>query len=149
MKQVLVFIVVFFVLVSCKKDPDPVIDYCGDAIAEFKNHVTYEGLFSFCNAQPPLQSFIYGTVSTTILDSNTVIFNLRADSIDFDTSLQYDINCLLLEEVIPSIRLTGQTANDKGWYSHGNFIKGNTGSIHINFGYPNCLNNTAFEGLSK
>jgi len=149
MKGILSLLVAVIYLVSCKKDPDPMIDYCGDAIIEFKDHTVYEGLFSFCNAQPPLQSFIPGTASVIILDSNTVMFHLRADSINFDTALQFDINCFILENIFPSIHLSGQTVNDTGWYSHGNYIMGNTGLIAINFGYPDCLNNTRFEGLSK
>lgn len=149
MKQLLYFIVTLVCLASCKKDPDPIIDYCGDEIVEFKKHIIYEGLISFCNAQPPLQSFIPGIATATFIDSNTVLFNLHADSINFDTTLLYNIHCTIYEDVIPSISLSGQTDYEMGWFSHGNFIMDFTGSIHINFGYPNCLTNTGFEGLSK
>ena len=149
MKQLLCIIGATVCLVSCKKEPDPVIDYCGDAITEFKQHINYEGLFSFCNAQPPLQSFIPGNAIATFFDSNTVMIHFRADSISFDTTLFYNIHCTIHEKVIPSISLDGQTENDTGHFSNDNFIEDFTGFLHINFGYPNCLNNTSFEGLSK
>lgn len=143
MRKLLLILTGSLFLFSCRKSNDPMIDYCGEAISEFKNIHTYEGTISFCNAQPPLQSWIPAEANVTFIDSNTFQFHLIADSISFDTILLYDLDCILAEKVIPNISFNGQTINDIGYYSDG------INWIHINFGYPNCLVNTAFDGKSK
>lgn len=141
MKLLILTIVLSISLLSCRKDPPP--DNCVDAINEFKTHTTYEGTISFCNAQPPLQSWIPAIATVSFTNSNTFQLQLVADSIGFDTILSYDIQCDIAEEIIPIISFDGQTNNDMGWYSDG------IEWITIKFGYPHCLNNTVFEGKSQ
>lgn len=149
MKYLSLFLLTSLYLCSCKKDSDPIIDYCGDEITEFKEYTVFEGEISFCNAQGPLMSFIPAVATSAFIDSNTVQFHLRADSIDFDTILIYDFHCFTLEDVIPSIEFTGETVNDIGYYKNSNFYNDYTAYIFIKFGYANCLSNTAFDGLSE
>ena len=142
MKAFYLIILTFLILLSCKNDPDPEI-ICAEAIAEFKKNTIYEGTISFCNAQPPLMSFIPGIATASFIGSDKIQIQLVADSISFDTTFFFDIECSIAEEVIPVITLDGGTVNDEGYYT------GLNRSIWIHFGYPNCLNNTAFNGISK
>ena len=142
-------ILVSILLLSCKKEPGPKIDYCNEAIMKFKTYTSYEGTINFCNAQPPLMSFIPAVATTTFIDSNTLQVHLQADSIHWDTLLTYDIHCSLAEEIIPIITLTGETIHDDGNYTHSDFREDYTASLTVRFGYPNCLTNTGFEGLGK
>ena len=132
----------FLFLLSCKKDPDPIV-ICEEGITEFKRNTIYEGTISFCNAQPPLMSFIPGIATATFIGSDSIQIQLVADSISFDTTFIYGFKCSIAEEVFPIITLDGSTSNDEGYYTDINR------SIWIRFGYPNCLNNTAFDGISK
>jgi hypothetical protein len=75
--------------------------------------------------------------------------HLQADSISWDTVLTYDIHCGIAEEIYPVITLTGESRHDDGYYSNSNFREDYTAFISFRFGFPNCLNNTGFEGLSK
>src|SRR6187402_2748715 len=93
MENLSLFLLISFFFFSCKEDPDPVIDYCAEAILEFKGYNIYEGEISFCNAQPPLMTFIPGVATTTFVDSNTLQVHLQADSINFDTVLIYKFHC--------------------------------------------------------
>lgn len=126
---------------SCKKDPDLLFDYCAKGIAEFKKDTVYKGTISFCNAQPPLMSFIPGIATATFIGPDAMQIRLVADSINFDTTFLYLIKCQIAEEIYPQISFLGETVNDEGYYSDYRFIS-------FRFGYPNCLTNTGFEGKS-
>jgi hypothetical protein len=134
-------------LCSCKKDPD--IDYCSPAIAAFKSYDRYEGTIYFCNAQPPQMAFIPGIVTTSFPDSTTLQIHLQADSIQWDTTLFFEINCVILEETHPNIFLKSHTTPYSGYFREDNYREDYTASISFSFGFPNCLNNTRFEGLGK
>ena len=149
MKQLFYFIAAITCMVACKKDPDPVIDYCADEVSNFQDHIHYEGEISFCNAQPPLQAFIPGVVTAIFLDSNTVSFHLVADSIHFDTTLVYDFQCAVYEQDTPLISFEGPTDNDIGNFIDGDLNLDYTGFIYLKFGYTDCLTNTSFEGFGK
>ncbi len=87
-------------LLSCKKDPDLLFDYCAKGIAEFKKDTVYKGTISFCNAQPPLMSFIPGIATATFIGPDAMQIRLVADSINFDTTFLYLINARLLRRYI-------------------------------------------------
>ena len=149
MKIWTITVLTVLVLLSCKKETEPVIDYCGEAIAKFKTYSSYEGTINFCNAQPPLMAFIPAVATTSFMDDTTLHVHLQADSINWDTLLIYDIHCGVAEDIYAVISLTGSTMHDDGSYYHSNFIEDYTASLTIRFGYPNCLTNTGFEGLGK
>ena len=88
-------------------------------------------------------AFIPGEAIASFVDSDLMLIHLRSDSISFDTILRYKINCTIAEKIYPVIYLVGKTSVDDGYYSDLNR------SIWFKFGYPNCLNNTAFDGICK
>jgi hypothetical protein len=141
--KILCVTILAFLLLSCKKDNEPAINYCEEGIAEFKKNLIYDGTIFFCNAQPPQMAFIPGRATAIFIGSDTIQIQLRADSIGFDTILDYKINCSIAEEIFPVITLDGSTVNNQGYYTDLNR------SIWFSFGYPNCLNNTGFDGICK
>ena len=149
MKPLFYSIVIIICLVSCEKDPDPVVDSCADKIAFFKDHVSYEGYINFCAGLPPPQSYIPANASATFLDSNSISFHLTADSINFDTTLIYDFQCTIFPEIYLTLALGGQTENDIGYFRPDSFEVDFTGYLHFDFGDTNCLTTAAFDGLSK
>jgi hypothetical protein len=149
MKHLFYIIAALICLVSCEKDPEPVVEYCTDKIAFFKDHVNYEGYFNFCSGLPLPQSNIPAKASATFLDSNIVSFHLTADSIHLDTTLIYNFNCTIFPEIYLTLALVGQSRNDMGYFRPDSSEEDFTGYMHIDFGHPNCLTNAAFDGFSK
>jgi hypothetical protein len=128
---------------SCKNEYEDYFDICGKGIEEFKKDTLYEGTISFCNAQPPLQSWIPGVATATFIGEDAMQIHLVADSIGFDTSFLYLIKCGIAEEIYPHISLVGETINDDGYYTDG------FRHITFAFGNPNCTVITRFDGKSK
>ena len=133
--RLLFLITIFF---SC--DPKKVsTDYCEDAIYELSSQ-SFEGTIFLCNAQAPDMDFLKATATINSIYTNEISIHLKSDTSLIDTILKYKLDCKVVESTIPIVSIQNLLGNEVGHYNQG------PDRISISFGFPNCLNNTHFEG---
>lgn len=115
---------------------------CAEAIDRMSSQ-TFIGTIFLCNAQPPDMDFLDATATITAASFNSMSIHLVSDSSLIDTTLTYTISCEVVECDIPLVYIKDASGTEKGQYNQ------TPDRISFAFGYPNCINNTHFEGLSN
>lgn len=81
-----------------------------------------------------------GKAVVSLVDGNTLNVHLTSNLMNFDTILQYKIQCYVVEVTGTCTKLFTDNNVEKGGYN--DEVK----YIQFCFGYHDCINNTFFEG---
>lgn len=131
------FSIFSILLITCLTSCDPDADLCAELISRIDNQ-QLRGTIFLCNAQPPDMMFLNGTATLHIISQDLIEIHLVSDTAMIDTTLAYEIDCMILETEA-GIYLN---SNDE----HSGAYNQYPDRIFFSFGFPNCLNNTGFEG---
>jgi hypothetical protein len=134
----LLILFVIVLLISCKKNDQ----YCDEAMDEMSSQ-TFTGTIYLCNAQPPEMDFLEATASINSINSNLMSIHLVSDTSLIDTILTYIIDCEVVESDIPIVFIKDNLGSEQGQYNQ------SPDRISFAFSYPNCLNNSHFEGIAN
>ena len=126
-------------LTGCDPEMDP--DYCNDAFVEIQN-TSFRGTIFLCNGQPPEMDFLDASATTSLVNDQ-IAFHLTSDDSSIDYNLLYDYECTIVEDTIPLFKLIDSLGQEKGAYNLFN------NRVSFQFAYPNCENNTSFEGKAQ
>ena len=136
MKRAILALLFFvFTIFSCTKTPD----YCADAIDELTSQ-TFDGTIYVCNATPTME-FLDGTATINAISPSQISVHVVSDNASVDTTLEYSIDCSVVESDIPVVDILDGAGNSKGQY--------NQQPDRITFFFDNnsCTSDTFFEGL--
>ena len=136
MKIEIALFLVLFCFLSCKEEGRS----CEEDRIVFGTQI-FEGFIHLCNAIPASQKDLEGKATIELLTESSISVRLISDTTFLDTVLYFDIRCGLVEDM-PLTFLVDSTGKDVGQYAWQT-------SLIFSFGYPNCLNNSFFEGLAE
>ena len=122
---------------SCNKDKA----LCKEARDRLSNQ-KFSGTIFLCNAQPPDMDFLDATATVLSVTEDEVSFLLVSDNGLIDTVLNFGIECRVPEEEAVLL-----FQNEEG-HEHWQYNQ-SPDRVSFPFSYPNCLDNTHFEGLAE
>jgi len=135
MKNSLIFLVFTLALITCKDE----MQSCEDQRAKLGSQIFY-GFIHLCNAQQPDQIDLKGKVNIDLLDEDNITIRMMSDSTYIDTIFYFATRCGLIEDS-PTTFIVNSLENDIGQYNE------QPDRLDFSFGYPNCLENSFFEGV--
>jgi len=136
MNKYFLLLLVSVFLAECKDNDHS----CANDRALFGTQI-FDGMIYLCNAQPPDQLDLKGKAYIDLINDKDISIRVVSDTVLIDTILFFGTRCGLVEDS-PVTFMLDSMGKDVGQY-HSQY------NLAFAFGYPNCLENSFFEGLAE